>query len=473
MLDLNGSTILLTGGTGSFGNAFVERITRCWPEATLRVYSRDELKQSEMRTKFGDEQVRYLIGDVRDRSRMTRAVEGADIVVHAAAMKQVPACEYNPFEAVRTNVLGAQHVVDAAIDARVRQCRRALDRQGREPGEPLRRDEAVRREDLRAGQRLRRAAPDPDRVRALRQRRRLARLGRSRVPRAARARRPHHDHRRAHDPLLDHAPPGGRPRAARARQHGGRRDLHPEDPVDARHRPRRGDRARRAPRRDRHPARREAARAADHLRRGAARDRRRRRVPRDARAPLVGRDGPERGRQGRATTTSCTRATRTTSGCRSTSSAPCSPRRRDTADDRDSLRPPERSTTTTSPPSSTCCAATGSRKARPSSSSRPRCARSPAPRTPSRSRTARSRCTRRSGRRASARATRSRRRRCRSSRARAARSGSTRIPTFVDIDPEDAQPRPREHRPLRRARRRALRRASDRPRARSWPGPAS
>jgi UDP-N-acetylglucosamine 4,6-dehydratase/5-epimerase len=121
MLDLNGSTILLTGATGSFGNAFVERVTRCWPEAVVRVYSRDELKQWEMRARFGDEQVRYLIGDVRDRSRMTRAVDGADIVVHAAAMKQVPACEYNPFEAVRTNVLGAQHVVDAAIDGHVRQ----------------------------------------------------------------------------------------------------------------------------------------------------------------------------------------------------------------------------------------------------------------------------------------------------------------------------------------------------------------
>ena len=119
MLDLNGSTILLTGATGSFGNAFVERVTRCWPDAVVRVYSRDELKQWEMRARFGDEQVRYLIGDVRDRARMTRAVDGADIVVHAAAMKQVPACEYNPFEAVRTNVLGAQHVVDAAIDAHV------------------------------------------------------------------------------------------------------------------------------------------------------------------------------------------------------------------------------------------------------------------------------------------------------------------------------------------------------------------
>src|ERR1700751_3239600 len=112
-------TILLTGGTGSFGNAFVERVTRCWPDAVVRVYSRDELKQSQMREQFGDSQVRYLIGDVRDRARMTRAVEGADIIVHAAAMKQVPACEYNPFEAVRTNVMGAQHVADAAIAANV------------------------------------------------------------------------------------------------------------------------------------------------------------------------------------------------------------------------------------------------------------------------------------------------------------------------------------------------------------------
>jgi UDP-N-acetylglucosamine 4,6-dehydratase/5-epimerase len=119
VIDLNGTTILLTGGTGSFGSAFLERVLRCWPDAVVRVYSRDELKQSQLRARFGDQNVRYLIGDVRDRARMTRAVEGADIIVHAAAMKQVEACEYNPFEAVRTNVLGAQHVVDAAIDAGV------------------------------------------------------------------------------------------------------------------------------------------------------------------------------------------------------------------------------------------------------------------------------------------------------------------------------------------------------------------
>lgn len=118
-MDLSGATILLTGGTGSFGNAFITRVTEDWPDAVIRIYSRDELKQSEMRERHGDRQLRYLIGDVRDRSRMSRAAQGADIVVHAAAMKQVPACEYNPFEAVRTNVLGAQHVVDAAIDAKV------------------------------------------------------------------------------------------------------------------------------------------------------------------------------------------------------------------------------------------------------------------------------------------------------------------------------------------------------------------
>ena len=116
MIDLNGSTILLTGGTGSFGNAFIDRVTTAWPDVVVRVYSRDELKQSELRAKYGDEQVRYLIGDVRDRARMSRAAEGADVVIHAAAMKQVPACEYNPSEAVATNVGGSQNVVDTAID---------------------------------------------------------------------------------------------------------------------------------------------------------------------------------------------------------------------------------------------------------------------------------------------------------------------------------------------------------------------
>src|SRR3954452_8267378 len=100
-MDLSGATILLTGGTGSFGTAFVERALRDFPGATVRIFSRDELKQSEMQARFaGQDNLRFFVGDVRNRSRLTRAMQGVDIVVHAAAMKQVPACEYNPFEAV-------------------------------------------------------------------------------------------------------------------------------------------------------------------------------------------------------------------------------------------------------------------------------------------------------------------------------------------------------------------------------------
>jgi len=119
-MDLSGATILLTGGTGSFGNAFIERAISSWPDTTIRIFSRDELKQSEMQTRYaGSSNLRFFVGDVRNRSRLIRAMHGADIVIHAAAMKQVEACEYNPFEAVQTNVLGAQHVVDAAIDTGV------------------------------------------------------------------------------------------------------------------------------------------------------------------------------------------------------------------------------------------------------------------------------------------------------------------------------------------------------------------
>src|SRR5690606_25331514 len=118
-MDLSGATILLTGGTGSFGNAFVERVLDEWPDATIRVYSRDELKQSEMLTRHGNRNVRYLLGDARNKPRLARTCQGAHIIVNAAAMKQVPACEYNPFEAVQTNVLGSQHIVDCAIDSSV------------------------------------------------------------------------------------------------------------------------------------------------------------------------------------------------------------------------------------------------------------------------------------------------------------------------------------------------------------------
>ena len=116
-LDLNGRTLLVTGGTGSFGTAFTTRVLKEFPDVTLRIFSRDELKQSEMATRFDhDPRLRFFVGDIRSRERLSRATKGVDYIIHAAAMKQVPACEYNPFEAIQTNVLGSQHIVDAAID---------------------------------------------------------------------------------------------------------------------------------------------------------------------------------------------------------------------------------------------------------------------------------------------------------------------------------------------------------------------
>lgn len=119
-----GKSILVTGGTGSFGRAFVALVLREHPEVErLVVYSRDELKQYEMAQDYPESRfpnVRFFIGDVRDRDRLARAVEGIDTIIHAAALKQVPICEYNPFEAVKTNILGAQNVIEVAIAGGVR-----------------------------------------------------------------------------------------------------------------------------------------------------------------------------------------------------------------------------------------------------------------------------------------------------------------------------------------------------------------
>lgn len=116
-MDWSNKVILLTGGTGSFGHKFVEIMLKKYSPKAIRVFSRDELKQWEMEKKFNnDKHLGFFIGDVRDKERLERAMDGANIVVHAAALKQVPLCEYNPFEAVKTNILGAQNVIDAAID---------------------------------------------------------------------------------------------------------------------------------------------------------------------------------------------------------------------------------------------------------------------------------------------------------------------------------------------------------------------
>lgn len=116
--------ILVTGGTGSFGKKFIERIYRCFPRIErVAVFSRDELKQFEMAQKYPPQDfpsIRFFIGDVRDGDRLKRAMEGMDTVIHTAALKQVPAAEYNPFEAIRTNVLGAQNVIEAALESGVR-----------------------------------------------------------------------------------------------------------------------------------------------------------------------------------------------------------------------------------------------------------------------------------------------------------------------------------------------------------------
>ncbi|MGW0802033.1 UDP-N-acetylglucosamine 4,6-dehydratase (inverting) [Nonomuraea sp. NPDC002799] len=118
---LSGSSILVTGGTGSFGKAFIRHALDSLGVRRLVVFSRDELKQYETRQLFADdERLRWFIGDVRDRDRLTRAMHGIDHVVHAAALKQVDTAEYNPFEYVRTNVAGSQNVVEAAIDCGVR-----------------------------------------------------------------------------------------------------------------------------------------------------------------------------------------------------------------------------------------------------------------------------------------------------------------------------------------------------------------
>lgn len=118
---LTNSTILVTGGTGSFGNTFVPMTLDRYNPRKLIIYSRDEMKQWEMAKKFqGDDRIRFFIGDVRDRERLYRALDGVDYVVHAAATKIVPTAEYNPFECVKTNINGAMNLIDACIDKRVK-----------------------------------------------------------------------------------------------------------------------------------------------------------------------------------------------------------------------------------------------------------------------------------------------------------------------------------------------------------------
>jgi UDP-N-acetylglucosamine 4,6-dehydratase len=118
---LDGKNVLVTGGTGSFGKAFVQTVLKKYNPNKVIIFSRDELKQHEMQKGgFKDSRLRFFIGDIRDVARLRRAMQGVDIVIHAAALKQVPACEYNPIEAINTNINGARNVIDAAIDCGVK-----------------------------------------------------------------------------------------------------------------------------------------------------------------------------------------------------------------------------------------------------------------------------------------------------------------------------------------------------------------
>ncbi|MBT6030091.1 MAG: UDP-N-acetylglucosamine 4,6-dehydratase (inverting) [Crocinitomicaceae bacterium] len=120
---LKNKSILITGGTGYFGKKFIKTVLDKYKPKKVIVYSRDELKQFEIQQELPDDdnsQMRYFIGDVRDLPRLTRAMDGVDIVIHTAALKQVPACEYNPFEAVKTNIMGGQNVIDAALSCGVK-----------------------------------------------------------------------------------------------------------------------------------------------------------------------------------------------------------------------------------------------------------------------------------------------------------------------------------------------------------------
>lgn len=115
-MDFTGKSILVTGGTGSFGTAFTQYVLSHYKPKRLVIFSRDEFKQHQMRQKFPHACLRFFLGDVRDEERLHRAFADIDYIIHAAALKHVPACEYNPFEAVRTNILGAQNIINAAID---------------------------------------------------------------------------------------------------------------------------------------------------------------------------------------------------------------------------------------------------------------------------------------------------------------------------------------------------------------------
>ena len=181
MSELDGSNMLITGGTGSFGKAFVSYALADLNPSRLVIFSRDELKQYEARQLFGDDpRLRWFIGDIRDERRLVRAMHGVDDVVHAAALKQVDTAEYNPFEFIQTNVLGSQNVIEASIDAGVQKVVALSTDKASSPINLYGATKLTRGQALHQRQPLRGQPPDPVRRGALRQRDGQPRVGRSR-----------------------------------------------------------------------------------------------------------------------------------------------------------------------------------------------------------------------------------------------------------------------------------------------------
>jgi UDP-N-acetylglucosamine 4,6-dehydratase len=234
---LNNKSILITGGTGSFGHTFVPMTLARYNPRALIIYSRDEMKQWEMAKKFqGDPRVRFFIGDVRDRERLYRALDGVDYVVHAAATKIVPTAEYNPFECVKTNVLGAMNLIDACIDKGVKRVVALSTDKASSPVNLYGATKLASDKLFVAGNSY--AGGHDTRFAVVRYGNVMGSRG-SVIPffMSIRGKRRAADHRPAHDALHDLAGAGRRAGLARLRGHGGRRNLREEDPVDEGDRP--------------------------------------------------------------------------------------------------------------------------------------------------------------------------------------------------------------------------------------------
>ena len=202
----NDKSILITGGTGSFGRKWVGNLLRNFEPRRLVVYSRDELKQYEMQQEFDQAAMRYFIGDVRDGERLRTAMKGIDFVIHAAALKQVPAAEYNPMECIKTNIHGAENVIQAALEANVDKVIALSTDKAAQPDQSIWRHQARVRQIVHRREQYGGRPSNHLQRRALRQCRRIARLDRAALQQASGGRRRSSaDHRPAHDPFLDYA----------------------------------------------------------------------------------------------------------------------------------------------------------------------------------------------------------------------------------------------------------------------------